>query len=116
MLIDSAADPTIHSAGSSDYGELSSIMPLIQFGTGGFRGAAHTTEYTCVDPQLAYVTTAKVFALCAYRLLKGDAAGAKQMLSVFKQTIDREGFVKYIGEMQKHETVEMLPVPDFSNK
>lgn len=116
MLIDSAADPTIHSAGSSDYGELSSIMPLIQFGTGGFRGAAHTTEYTCVDPQLAYVTTAKVFALCAYRLLKGDAAGAKQMLSVFKQTIDREGFVKYIGEMQKHETVEMVPVPDFSNK
>lgn len=113
--LDSAADPMIHSAGSTDLGELSCLMPLVQFGTGGFAGEGHTNEYHPVDLDLAYVETAKIYALCAYRLLKDDAKYAHALLDDFKPVMTQEGFLQYLKDYNSFERVEPVPCPSFED-
>ncbi len=115
-VIDSATDPMIHSAGSTDLGELSCMMPIVQFGTNGFSGDGHTVTYRCIDQDLAYVETAKIYAICAYRLLKDNAKAANELLDGFKPLISQESFCQYLEEMQSVERVEMTPVPSFEEK
>lgn len=45
-------------------------MPVIKFSTGGVNGGLHSENFKIVDEEIAYITTAKIMALIAYRLLK----------------------------------------------
>ena len=112
-VLDSAADPSIHSCGSTDLGELTHLMPVVQFGTAGAEGDGHTVDYKVVDPYLYYVETAKIFALCGYRLLKDGAAAAKDLLDGFKPVLDAEGYRQYLKDFQKIETIPVTPAPTY---
>ena len=59
-----------HNTGSDDFGDVASLMPLVHFTTGGIVGTVHGPDLMVSDPYLAYVVTAKIFALTAYRLMK----------------------------------------------
>jgi len=105
-------DATGHNTGSDDFGDVASIMPLIHFQTGGTAGAYHGKTFEMTDDYLAYVVTAKIFALTAYRLMKDNAAGAKEQIADYPIAMSIEEYIKFQDSMQKSETftTEKLPV------
>lgn len=66
-----------HLSASTDYGELSTIMPVLQFNTGGYAGELHNPNVRVDDEQVAYVDTAALFALTAWKLLKKGGEARK---------------------------------------
>ncbi len=63
-------------AGSTDNGDLSAIMPVIQPYCGGAKGKAHGSDYTICDPELACLGAAKlqVMLLCLLSENNGERA------------------------------------------
>ncbi len=100
-----------HSTGSTDYGCLSNIMPVIQFGTGGYKGVLHNPDVMPTDEYLAYVVTAKIFALAGYKLLKNGGDYAKAMLDSYTAVMDREGYIKHMDSMMSIEEIAPAPLP-----
>ncbi len=60
--------------GSTDMGDLSYLLPVIQPTVSGFSGALHSCGFSVADPQLAYIAPAKLMAMTVIDLLAGDAA------------------------------------------
>jgi len=89
---------------------LSSIMPLIQFKTGGFTGILHNANMNVVDEELAYVATAKLFALTAYNLLKNGAEKAKSLVDNFEPIFNKETYIEYMNSVNKTEIIDIKPL------
>lgn len=98
------------STGSTDFGDLSSLMPLLQFKTGGFKGMLHNANMQPVDEELAYVVTAKVFALCAYKLLKNHAEAARALKNDYQAIFQRQSYCDYMDGIHKTEIIEQNPL------
>lgn len=60
-----------------------------------------------VDEYLAYVVTAKIFALMAYKLLKNGGDYARALIDSYEATLTKE---EYIAYMEKYNTIEEIPV------
>ena len=86
-------------------------MPLVHFITGGVGGTVHGPDFKVEDEYLAYVVTAKIFALTAYRLMKNDAAAAKENIKDYKPVMTKEEYLKFMDSMQTIEVVEPTPLP-----
>ena len=101
-----------HGTGSDDFGDVSCLMPLVHFNTGGVEGTIHGPDLVVSDPYLAYVVTAKIFALTAYRLMKDGAAAAKENIADYKPIMTKESYIEFQDSMQKTETftTEKLPI------
>ena len=104
-------DTLKHSTGSTDYGDVSSIMPTVQFNTGGYTGVMHNPDVMPTDEYLAYVMTAKVFALAGYKLLKNGGSYAKAMMDSFEAVMTKDEYIKYMDSMMAEEHIEMSPLP-----
>ena len=90
-----------HQTGSTDFGDVSSIMPLIQFKTGGYGGELHTIESKPVDKELAYIATAKIFALTAYNLLKNENEKANNLINEYRPLFTKEEYLNYMDETNR---------------
>lgn len=100
----SEADLTAHSGGSTDVGDVQHRMPVLTFHTGGATGGLHQVDFDIVDEEEAYITTAKLFALSAYRLLRNGAACAKQVVNDYKPRFaSREEYVAFMDSFNKVE-------------
>ncbi len=101
-----------HGTGSDDFGDVSCLMPLVHFNTGGVEGTIHGPDLVVSDPYLAYVVTAKIFALTAYRLMKDGAAAAKENIADYEPIMTKESYIAFQDSMQKTETftTEKLPI------
>ncbi len=97
---------------TTDFADLSNLMPVIQFNTNGNVGVCHTLEFAVDDPYEYYVVPAKCFALLAYRLLKNGAEKAKEIIANNKPLLTKEEYFEILESMNKTETVEMDPVPN----
>lgn len=102
-------DPGIVQGGSTDLGEVSHLLPVYQFNTGGYEGNLHGKNTHPVDEYLAYVVTAKVFALAAYKLLKNNGEHAKKICSANNATMTKQTYTDY---MTKYNSVETIPLED----
>lgn len=71
--------------GSTDMGDVTQRMPAIQPTIGGFAGALHSKDFRITDPELVYVTAAKLLACTVYDLVSNNAATARQILAAFKR-------------------------------
>lgn len=89
------------SGGSTDVGDVQHIKPVYTFHTGGAAGGGHSSDYDIVDEELAYIVTAKVFALGAYRLLKNKAKEAKKIATEYKPRYTKEEYVAFMDSMIK---------------
>lgn len=94
-----------HEAGSTDFGEVSSLLPLYQFRTGGYSGELHNANIQVTDERLAYVEAAKIFAIFVYRLLREQAKEAKKAREGFEAVMTKEQFCQYMEEMTATEQV-----------
>ena len=94
----SGIDDKTHNSASTDVGDLTHLMPVLNFTTSGTKGALHSKEYEIIDDYKAYILPAKVMALMTYRLLKNEAKEAKTIKSKFKPTLT----VKQYSEQMKN--------------
>ena len=85
----------IDMVGSSDVGDLSHLMPVIQPTMGGYYGSAHSKEFKVSDPDIAYVLPAKIMAMTVIDLLCDGAAGAKKVLDNFKPKLTKQEYLNF---------------------
>ena len=111
-------DPNDHDmavgGGSTDYGDISYVLPLLQFHTGGMCGSGHNPSYDVENEDTAYLLTAKLFALITYRLLKDGAAEAQKLKDGFKPLFSKEQYLEYMESMLEKTVIEMKEPPKFS--
>ena len=69
--------------GSTDMGDVSTVIPAIHPYAGGVSGSSHGDDYQVVDPELACVKSAQLQVLMAAELLKDNAARARQIIENF---------------------------------
>lgn len=89
-----------HTAGSSDVGDLTHIMPVLKFSTGGVKGELHSANFEVIDEEIAYIVTAKIMALTAYRLLKEKAKEAKQIKENFTPKFTIYEYKEYMDKFE----------------
>ena len=77
---------------------------MYTFRTGGMVGGTHQSDFDIVDEDEAYVLTAKIFAISAYRMLKDDAKLAKSLKAEYKPRFANKE--EYIDFMNKFNGVE----------
>lgn len=70
--------------GSSDFGDLTTIMPGCQFYARGAVGEGHGTNYYIADPERACTNSSRVQYLIAYELMKDGAEKAKELVANYK--------------------------------
>lgn len=100
-------DPRFHGAGSSDVGDLEHVLPVLQFSTGGVSGEFHSSSFSISDAEEAYITTAKIFALSAYKLLKEGAAAARKVKTEYRPRYTKEQYTAFMDSLARHETKGM---------
>jgi amidohydrolase len=98
-----------HSGGSSDVGDLQHLMPVLTFRTGGAEGAGlHSADFRITDEETAYVLTAKIFALSAYRLLRHKSTLARQLTNGYQPRFsNKEEYCAFVNRFRRTETVEL---------
>lgn len=85
-------------AGSTDFGDLTHVMPGIHPNIGGVMGALHTREYRVTDWNLAYIVPAKVFAMTLIDLLYDGGKKAREVIEAFEPTMSKEEYLAYLKE------------------
>lgn len=81
--------------GSTDAGDISSIMPFVHMSTGGYLGNAHSRDFIICDKEMAYVMPAKAMALTVIDLLWDHAAEARKIKTGFTPKFDRAGYLRF---------------------
>ncbi|MBQ6408127.1 MAG: amidohydrolase, partial [Butyrivibrio sp.] len=104
--VDVIDDAGSFSGGSTDVGDLQHIQPVYTFNTGGINGKFHGADFEVVDEELAYIQTAKVFALSAYRFLRDNAGVAKKIVKEFEPKLTKEEYIKLLDSFIKTEIRE----------
>ena len=100
-------DPNLHIGGSSDVGDVQHLMPVITFRTSGITGGLHQTDFKVVDEERAYIDTAKIFALSAYRLLRDHAIEAKQLVENYEPRFkNTDEYVAFMDNFNKVEEID----------
>ena len=82
--------------GSTDMGDLSAIIPVIQPSVGGFSGNLHSKEFCLADEDAAYILPAKIMAHTVIDLLYGDAEKARNIKDGFKARLSKEEYIDYL--------------------
>ena len=91
-----------HSSGSTDLGDISTLMPVIEIGTGGIIGGLHSADYRNADYNTSYILSSKLLAVLTVKLLENDACLAREVVSgylpLFKSKHDYFRFVDGLYE------------------
>jgi amidohydrolase len=88
-------------AGSTDFGDISQIMPSLLAVFGGVSGALHTKDFHLEDPKMAYVIPAKAIAFTIIDLLFDGASGAEQVIGDFQAKMTKEEYFEFQEEMSR---------------
>ncbi|MBQ8397760.1 MAG: amidohydrolase [Clostridia bacterium] len=81
---DSVVSTTRRSSGSTDAGDISSLMPMIHPHSSGSAGTAHGDDYRIVDPYAACVRTAECIEVALGKLLSNEGARARAIKAAYK--------------------------------
>lgn len=88
-----------HEPGSTDVGDVQHLMPVITFRTGGVSGGLHQTGFSVDDEEEAYILTAKLFALSAYRMLKDGAEVGKKLKDGYQPIFkNKEEYIEFVDK------------------
>ncbi|MDP2871814.1 MAG: amidohydrolase [Bacillota bacterium] len=82
------------STASSDFGDVSHIMPAARITTGGVDGPGHSKDFRVTDEYAAYVVPAKVFALTIIDLLWDGAAALRAAKAAYTPVFTPDGYVR----------------------
>lgn len=96
---------TAHGGASTDVGDLTHLMPIVQFGTNGVEGLNHSPTFNIVNKDIYYVLTAKMFALTAYRLMKDNAALRNKIVREFRPKLTKDAYLEYMESTMRTEEI-----------
>ena len=99
-------DTSRHSGGSTDLGDLEHLQPVLLFNTGGMVDRLHSEKFDIVDEELAYIVTAKIFALSAYNLLKNGAVEAKKVIEEYHPIFTKKEYLAYMEKFINNEVFQ----------
>ncbi|MBQ5813639.1 MAG: amidohydrolase, partial [Clostridia bacterium] len=86
--------------GSSDFGDITCVMPGVQFFCGGASGVAHGIDYYITDPNRLCVNSAKAQLFVVDALLSGEAAKAKEIIANYEpQYPSIKAYLEAINEL-----------------
>ena len=88
-------------SGSTDFGDISHIMPSIHPMIGGVSGSLHTREFSLIDRDMAYIIPAKVMAMTIIDLLYENAEEAKRIINNFTPVMTKEEYLKFLEDSSK---------------
>jgi len=83
-----------HAKGSTDLGDLSSLMPVIHPFVSGFRGQHHGADFQISDKDTAYLLGAKLLSCMAAELLWDDGSTAADIIREYKPVFESK--VEYL--------------------
>lgn len=88
-------------SGSTDLGDLSSIMPVVHPYAGGATGRAHGSDYQIADPVAACVSSAKMQLAMLWILLSDNAKRAKKVIAEFNpQFSSKEAYLAFVDKLE----------------
>ncbi len=91
-------DFSVHNAASTDVGDLSHRMPVVNFTFSGFSGTLHGADFCITDKEKAYILPAKLAALTMYRLLKDNAVQARALVQQHQPQMTAEEYRVYASK------------------
>ena len=80
----------------TDVGDLSHLVPVVNFTFKGFEGKLHGADFKITDPEKAYILPAKLLALTVYTLLKNGGQEAKKITKSYTPVFNKESYVQYV--------------------
>lgn len=80
---------------STDFGDLSHVMPVLGCNVGGVTGQAHGNNYLVEDWDIAVIVSAKAIAMMVIDLMYGDAAGAKEVVARARPEMTRDQYLAF---------------------
>ena len=86
--------------GSTDMGDLSGLIPVIQPTMGGYEGSAHSEEFRIVDEEMAYLIPAKALAMTAVDLLWDNGKALRDVKEQFQPRFTREEYEKVLQDTE----------------
>ncbi len=102
LLADQAtAEPVsfaVHNAASTDVGDLTHRMPVVNFTFSGFSGTLHGADFRVTDREKAYILPAKLAALTMYRLLREGAAQARELIAQYQPAMTDTQYRDYVAQ------------------
>ena len=94
--------PHYTSAGSTDMGDLCSIMPVVHPYAGGAKGKGHGNDYQIVDPVAACVDCAKMQLGMLLILLSDGAKRAKSIIENYKAPFEsKEAYLSFVDSLAR---------------
>lgn len=100
-----------HSTASSDLGDLSALMPVLQPYIGGVQGVLHSADYRIYDRDTAYLLGARFLACMAVELLWGDGNVGGKIVQEYKPVFESKE--KYFAFIDKIFSKKLLPESDY---
>ncbi len=94
LLGTEAIGPAGHLTASSDLGDISHLMPTLQPFIRAGKGNLHTEEFSVMDPQLAYVDSAKALALTVVDLLWKGAEEGLLVKAKYRAKYSKEEYLR----------------------
>jgi metal-dependent amidase/aminoacylase/carboxypeptidase family protein len=88
-----------HVTGSTDMGDVTQLVPGVHPWTGGFEGAAHSTEFGAVDEEMAYLLPAKVTASMVVEIL-ADPEKRAEVRAAKREKLSRETYLEAVRPMR----------------
>lgn len=89
----------VHSAGSTDMGDVSHLMPCVHPWVGCVTGTLHGADYVVSDEETAYVKTPEVLAMTLIDLLCDDAKEAVRICREFKPVFTKETYLQFMDDL-----------------
>ncbi|MDQ0203366.1 amidohydrolase [Pectinatus haikarae] len=89
-----------HSAGSTDMGDVSHLMPVLHSWVGCVHGALHSAQYDLFDKDTAYAKSPKTMAMTIIDLLYDNAAELEEILANNKPLMTKESYLKYMESIK----------------
>ncbi|MGN1031636.1 MAG: peptidase dimerization domain-containing protein, partial [Butyricicoccaceae bacterium] len=89
-------DLSVHNAASTDVGDLTHRMPVVNFTFGGFSGTLHGADFTVTDPYKGLIVPAKIAALTIYGLMRDNAAGLRRVIASYHAPMSHQDYLDYV--------------------
>lgn len=80
----------------TDVGDLSHLVPVVNFTFKGFEGKLHGADFKITDPEKAYILPANLLALTVYKLLKNGGQEAKKITKSYTPVFNKESYIQYV--------------------
>ena len=86
--------------GSSDVGDVASILPTLQADIGGAEGDFHSERFEIADKETAYLGAAKALVMTVIDLLADGAVLGEKVKAEFKPQMTKEQYLKEWGHIE----------------